>query len=74
MKYSLNPFKWLLWLYQKIKWRNSKWQKYYIMKPLSKAGKVAMYQELRDHMDKCDYIGVPAWMAEQHKSYNDVYN
>ncbi|KKN32326.1 hypothetical protein LCGC14_0814750 [marine sediment metagenome] len=71
MTYSVNPFKWLLWLYQKIKWRKSKWQKYYISKPLSKAGKAAMYKELRDIMDSRDYIGIPPWMALEHKSYGE---
>ncbi len=70
MKYSLNPFKWLLWLFQKIKYRNSKWQKYYISKPLGKAGKAAMYKELIDCLDGCDYIGIPEWMARQHKTYD----
>ena len=49
MKYSLNPFKWLLWLFYKIKYRNSKWQKYYVSKSLNKRGR----EKVKDELRKC---------------------
>ena len=36
MKYSLNPFRWLSYLVNRIRYRNSGWMNYYASVPYSK--------------------------------------
>jgi len=36
MKYSLNPFKWLLYLINRIRYRHSRWLHYYASVPYTK--------------------------------------
>ncbi len=48
MIYSMNPFKWLLWLCRKIRRRKSKWPLYHCPMPLSRKGQEILKDRLRE--------------------------
>lgn len=71
MKYSINPFKWLAWLWRRVNWRDSKWIAYHCPKPLSRKGKAALLREYQDELEsRQKYVGIPKWFADVHKPYD----
>ncbi len=69
MIYSMNPFRWLLWLCQKIRWRKSKWQLYHCPVPLSRKGQKVLKDRLRELFGLEKPVGVPEWLAKDPESY-----
>ena len=61
MIYSMNPFRWLRWLCQKIKYRKSKWQLYHCPTPLNKKG----YEV---SMKRMQYLGSFLWNKDISKA------
>lgn len=58
MRHSINPLKWLVWLFLKVKWRKSPFQRYHCPEPLSKEGKAEMTKMLRAAVIRHDFIRI----------------
>ncbi len=56
MKYSLNPFKWILWLWRRWKWRKrtrDEWRSFYRpSKPLSRKGRAMLLKKMKAAWEK----------------------
>lgn len=56
MEYSLNPFKWLVWLYRRIKYRGTKWTCWFYPKPLSRKAKREAFKKVAEEIKTYKFL------------------
>ena len=55
-KYSFNPFRWIAYLYYRVKYRHSRWLNYYASVPYNKR---YVLKKFREAFNNTKFNGVP---------------